>query len=67
MYIAVTSNFSHKVKSKKFLKNSFFVKIKVLTTHPVQYGHVYDRYDDKKGNLKFKKNPFFKQWYVRML
>lgn len=53
MYIAVTSNFSHKVKSKKILINSFFVKKKkVLTTHPVQYGHVYDRYDDKKGNLK---------------
>lgn len=59
MYLAVTSNFSHKVKSKKFLKNSFFVKKKkVLTTHPVQYGHVYDRYDDKKGNLKFKKKLF---------
>lgn len=61
MYIAVTSNFSHKVKSKEILKNSFFVKKKnkkVLTTHPVQYGHVYDRYDDKKGNLKLKKKLF---------
>lgn len=48
--------FFHSVKFK-LKKNSFFF-FKVLTTHPVQYGHVYDRYDDKKGNLKFKKKTF---------
>lgn len=31
---------------------------KVLTTHPVQYGHVYDRNDDQKGNLKYLNTVF---------